>query len=53
MTIDLEEASSPFEELSITAEPVNLNEELCDKFLYLPLPKVSLIRVGVKSLHME
>ena len=43
-----EEASSPVEEVSIPAVPVNTNEELCDKFLELRPPKVSLSRAGVK-----
>ena len=46
--MDLEEASLTVKEVSIPAEPVHLNEELCDKLLDLPLPKVSLARAGVK-----
>ena len=53
ITLDQEEASSPVEEASIPAEPVNLNEELCDKLLDSAPPKVSLSRVGVKSVHTE
>ena len=51
--MDLEEASSPVEEVSIPAEQLNLNEQLCAKFLDLPPPKVSLSRAGVKSACME
>ena len=50
--LDLEEAS-PVEEVLIPDEPVHLNEELCNKLLDLPLPKVFLTRAGVKSFCME
>ena len=50
MMLDLEESSSPVEEASLPDEPTHLNEELCDKFIDLPPPKVSLPRAVVKSL---
>ena len=53
VTIDLEEVASPIEEVSILSEPVNLNEELCDKLLDFLPTKISFSRAGVKSSFLE
>ena len=50
---ELEEASETADEVQTHVVPANIEKVLCNKFLNLPSPKVSLSRIGVESTCME
>ena len=50
---ELEESTWIVDEVQTPVAWTNLDELLCDKLINLPPPKVSVLRSGIKSQHIE
>ena len=53
LAMKLEEANEMVDEAQAHVVAINLDEALRDKLVKLPSPKVSALRAGFKSTHMD